>query len=157
MLAYLSIIDLRGSVFSQSIFYNVIFHVGSTSEILRIPSQSQRCGFLSDRDFILVFGLFIIHFHSKYNLSWLLGWLIFNFLNCSCFSLSYSTTPKLSRDQNLTAIIVRVNHFVAARFYHRVYCHVWTPTKKSPSYSRVLVISHLWMTWLYTSNLGDFV
>ena len=73
MWAYLSIIDLRGSVFSQSIFYNVIFHVGSTSEILRIPSQSQRCGFL-DRDFILVFGLFIIHFHSKIELE-LTAWL----------------------------------------------------------------------------------
>ena len=34
-------------------------NLGSTSEILRISSQSQRCGFL-DRFFILVFGLFII-------------------------------------------------------------------------------------------------
>ena len=45
MWAYLSIIDLRVSVFSQSIFYNVIFHVGGTSEIWQIPSQSQHCGF----------------------------------------------------------------------------------------------------------------
>ena len=37
--AYLSIIDLRGSVFSQCIFCNVIDYVGSTSEILQIPSQ----------------------------------------------------------------------------------------------------------------------
>ena len=36
MWSYLSIIDLSGSVFAQSIFYNVICSVGSTSEILRI-------------------------------------------------------------------------------------------------------------------------